>query len=135
MRHQLCVGAIAVAFLGVGFAAAQTSAPSQTPGAALNLSPEQGRAVADGLKSEKPQASSTASNTQRGSRAPNDVTTKPLPSSVAAQVPSTRELLFVKLPDRVLLIDPNTNMVAEIIPMDSSTTGSGDASGSSAPAR
>jgi hypothetical protein len=38
-------------------------------------------------------------------------------------VPETRDYLFVKLPDRILLIDPVTGMVAEIVGAPA-TTGS-----------
>ena len=31
------------------------------------------------------------------------------------QVPETKRYLFIKLPDRIVLIDPDTNMVAEIV--------------------
>jgi hypothetical protein len=59
-----------------------------------------------------------------------------LPSGVQAQVPEAKGMLFVKLPDRILLIDPDSQAVAEII-MNPVTTGSGStppAGSSSAPA-
>ena len=34
-------------------------------------------------------------------------------------MPQTMNMLFVKLPDRILLIDPDQKMVAEIIPTGS----------------
>ena len=51
--------------------------------------------------------------------------TKSVPNNVTAQVPETKGLLFVKLPDRVLLIDPDNKAVLEIV-ADSSTAGSGN---------
>jgi hypothetical protein len=41
---------------------------------------------------------------------------------VTAQVPTAKNLLFVKLPDRILLIDPDEHQVAEIIMNDSDTS-------------
>jgi hypothetical protein len=38
-----------------------------------------------------------------------------MPDDVADQVPETKRYLFIKLPDRIVLIDPDTNMVAEIV--------------------
>jgi hypothetical protein len=38
-----------------------------------------------------------------------------LPSEVTAQVPQTKGLLFLRLPDRVLLIDPDEKKVIEIV--------------------
>jgi hypothetical protein len=47
----------------------------------------------------------------------------PMPGNVAADVPETKNLLFVKLPDRVLLIDPDSKAIAEIL-LAGDTTGS-----------
>ena len=41
--------------------------------------------------------------------------------NVTAQVPAAKNLLFVKLPDRILLIDPDEQQVAEIILNDGDT--------------
>ena len=46
-----------------------------------------------------------------------------LPNNVTDQVPDAKGLLFVKLPDRIVLIDPDTKLVTEIV-MDAATTGS-----------
>jgi hypothetical protein len=46
-----------------------------------------------------------------------------MPNNVASDVPATKNLLFVKLPDRVLLIDPDSKAIAEIL-LAGDTTGS-----------
>ncbi|KRR07330.1 hypothetical protein CQ12_00645 [Bradyrhizobium jicamae] len=46
-----------------------------------------------------------------------------VPGNVTDQVPETKNLLFVKLPDRIVLIDPDNKLVTQIV-MDSATTGS-----------
>jgi hypothetical protein len=51
------------------------------------------------------------------------MTAHPMPNNVASDVPATRNLLFVKLPDRVLLIDPDSKAIAEIL-LAGDTTGS-----------
>jgi hypothetical protein len=38
-----------------------------------------------------------------------------MPDDVTAQVPETKSFLFIKLPDRILLIDPDSGRVAEIV--------------------
>jgi hypothetical protein len=59
------------------------------------------------------------------------MTAQALPNNVTDQVPEAKNLLFVKLPDRVLLIDPDSKLVTEIV-MDAVTTGSNpNSSGSS----
>lgn len=56
---------------------------------------------------------------------PETVKARPLPGTVTVQVPATDKYMFVKMPNRILLIHPDTGMVAEIITNESSTTGSG----------
>jgi hypothetical protein len=58
-----------------------------------------------------------------GSKPPASLAQKSLPNDVTDQVPETKSYLFIKLPDRILLIDPDSKEVAEIVggPM---TTGS-----------
>ena len=43
------------------------------------------------------------------------MTAQALPSDVTDQVPEAKQLLFVKLPDRIILIDPDTKLVHEIV--------------------
>jgi hypothetical protein len=126
MRQQLRTAAVTLVLLAsAGLAAAQT-APSRTPGTVLNQQQEQD--VAQQLKSAPAQSSSTGSQTQLGSKLPDSVQTQSLPNNVTAQVPEAKNLLFVKFPDRILLIDPDTKIVAEVIMDSSSTTGSSPAS-------
>ena len=124
MRNDLRAYAIAIAviFMGsVGLAAAQgTSDRGQ-----LNLSPAQQQDVMKGLASEPTQSSTEAEDATVGTKLPETVKTQPLPTDVTAQVPTTDKYMFVKMPDRILLIHPDTGAVAEIITNESSTTGSG----------
>jgi hypothetical protein len=46
-----------------------------------------------------------------------------MPRNVGQQVPEVKQLLFVKLQDRILLIDPDTKLVSEIV-TEPATTGS-----------
>jgi hypothetical protein len=64
---------------------------------------------------------------QVGSMLPDSLATQALPSDVSDRVPEVKQLLFVKLPDRIVLIDPETKLVTEIV-MDEVTTGSNPAS-------
>jgi hypothetical protein len=52
------------------------------------------------------------------------MTEQSLPDNVIDQVPEVKELLFVKLPDRVILIDPDTKLFRNRLESDSTTTGS-----------
>lgn len=116
-------GAIAVAILGtVSIAAAQ-----QAPGNAHpQLTSNQQHAVNDGLASSPSQSAPTGAQPQVGDKVPDSMSAQQLPSNVSDQVPEVKRLLFVKLPDRIVLIDPDTKLVSEIVMNDgdSATTGS-----------
>lgn len=114
--------AIAVIFMGsVGLAAAQ----GMSDQGQLKLSPAQQQDVMKGLASEPAQSSTEVEEAKIGTKLPEAVKAKPLPDDVTAQVPTTEKYMFVKMPDRILLIHPDTGTVAEIITNESSTTGAG----------
>jgi hypothetical protein len=116
LHIRVSVGAFALVAL-TGLAAAQsppdtTSNATQSP---AHLTQAQKQAVMDGLKNEQAQASPQGEQPQVGSKTPGSTTPHAMPNEVASQVPDAKTLLFVKLPDRVLLIDPETKTVAEMI--------------------
>ena len=80
--------------------------------------------VSQGLASSPSQAAPDGSQPQVGNKLPDSMTAQSLPSNVTDQIPEAKKLLFVKLPDRVLLIDPDNKMVTEIVGADETTTGS-----------
>jgi hypothetical protein len=115
MRMQLRAGTLALALIGtVGLAVGQNM-PSDVGGQEkLNLSQSKEQMVSQGLKSE-PAQSSPGYQGEIGSKPPDSLTQKQLPNDMTAQMPETKNYLFIKLPDRVLLIDPDTKTVAEIV--------------------
>jgi hypothetical protein len=111
-------GAITLAIFGsIGFAAAQRVPGADHP----NLTPTQ--AVGQGLAAPPSQAAPVGVQPQVGNMLPDSLAAQALPSDVSDRVPEARQLLFVKLPDRIVLIDPETKLVTEIV-MDEVTTGS-----------
>jgi hypothetical protein len=113
MQTPLRASTLAIAVLGsVSFATAQ-NAPGDMQ-EKLNLNQSKERQVTQGLSREQPQ-SAAGYQGQVGSKPPASLSTKPMPDDVADQVPETKRYLFIKLPDRIVLIDPDTNMVAEIV--------------------
>ena len=129
MNQFIRVGAITVAiFSSINFAAAQRASNSNHP----DLTPTQQRTLSQGL-ANSPSQSAPAAQPQVGDKMPDSMTAQSLPSNVTDQVPEAKNLLFVKLPDRVLLIDPDNKVVTELV-MDSgasSDTTTGSHSGSS----
>jgi hypothetical protein len=143
MRHPLRAGVMTLAFLGsTGLALAQapttqtppaqTQTPAvQSPSSAtpstqnkLQLSQQQKQQIGQALSSEQAQPAGAGAQAQVGSKLPASMTTKPMPGSVAAQVPATKDFHFVKLQDRVLIVDPKDQMIAEVIQVPA-TTGAG----------
>jgi hypothetical protein len=131
MRMLLRASTLALTLVGgIGLAVGQNApsavgqnAPSGAGGQEkLNLSQSKEQMVSQGLKGETAQSSSGYQG-EVGSKPPDSLTQKQLPDDVTAQVPETKSYLFIKLPDRVLLIDPDTKTVAEIVGAPA-TTGS-----------
>jgi hypothetical protein len=140
MRYQFCAGAIALALLsGVGTAAAQSNSGSMTgsmsgsSSSQSNLTPSQQQSVKQGLASQPTDSAPSGYQGQVGAQLPSSVNPHAMPNNVASQVPAAKTLLFVKLQDRVLLIDPANKTIAEIIPSSDTTgsSGSNSSSGSS----
>ena len=105
---------LALAFLGgVSFAAAQ-NAPGGGAQKKLNLSQPKEQQVTQGLTREPAQAA-PGYRGDVGSKPPDSMAQKPLPDDVTDQVPETKTYLFIKLSDRILLIDPDSKEVAEIV--------------------
>jgi hypothetical protein len=129
MNRFLSAGAVTLAILSsISFAAGQNApgqnAPTQAPGTVHpDLTQKQERMVSQALATSPSQPAPAGVQPQVGSKLPDSMTAKTLPSDVTDQVPEAKQLLFVKLPDRVVLIDPDTQVVTEIV-MDPATTGS-----------
>jgi hypothetical protein len=121
MNQLIRAGAITVAiFSNVGFAAAQR-APGDDH---TDLTATQQRMVNQGLSSSPSQSAPDGTQPQVGNKVPDSMTAQSLPSNVTDHVPEAKNLLFVKLPDRILLIDPDSKLVTEIVAADQTTTGS-----------
>ncbi len=122
IRRQPCIssfegGAIAVAILGsVSFAVAQ-----RAPGDQLTANQQQ--TVSQGLMSSPAQSAPPGEQPQVGNKLPDSMSAQSMPSNVTNQVPETKNPLFVKLPDRIVLIDPDNKLVTQIV-MDNALTGS-----------
>jgi hypothetical protein len=80
-------------------------------------------ARASGYARARRRAVAICTRGQVGSKPPDSLTQRQLPNDVTAQMPETKSYLFIKLPDRILLIDPDTKTVAEIVGAPA-TTGS-----------
>jgi hypothetical protein len=121
MRINIRAGAVALALLGIA-SLALAQAPSGGSPEKLNLNQQQERTVAQGLRNE-PAQNAPGFQGQVGSTPPASLQQKPLPSNVTDAVPTTKTYLFIKLPDRIVLIDPESKAVAEIVASENTTGG------------
>ena len=131
MRHFITIAAV----LSTGIALAQTP-NGQPPGAGprggaesiqprLNLTQQQKQAVNRGLSNEPSQNAAADPQIRVGEPLPSSITPHVMPKPVTEPVPETKWYEFVKLPDRVLMVDPKDRSIAEIIliPTTPATTG------------
>jgi hypothetical protein len=124
MSRLLCAGTIILAILGsTGFAAGQNTRDQASGRVHPRLTSKQQRTVSQALATSPSQPAPADVHPRVGSKLPDSMTAQVLPSDVTDGIPEAKELLFVKLPDSVVLIDPDTQVVTEIV-MDPTTTGS-----------
>jgi hypothetical protein len=130
MTKLLRAGAVSIAILGsASFAAAQNAPGYAHP----ELTSNQQHAISQGLAGSPSQSAPGGGQPQVGNQVPDSMSAQALPSNVTDQVPEAKHLFFVKLPDRIMLIDPDTKLVTQIVmssDSDSATTGSSAGSSS-----
>lgn len=95
--------------------------------APLTLTSEQERSIYRSLAGEQAQPALPDFQPELGARLPDIVTLSDLPSGLAADIPPVKDYQFAKLHDQVLLVDPHSKLVREIInpPAASETVGQG----------
>ncbi|KRQ08328.1 hypothetical protein AOQ71_22860 [Bradyrhizobium manausense] len=124
MNRLLYSGALLLAVLGSTAATAQnTNDATQSNNPHGTLNPAQQQMVSNSLSSAPSQSAPSGAQPQVGDKVPESMSAQSMPHDVADQVPEAKELLFVKLPDRILLIDPDTKLISEIV-NEPATTGS-----------
>ncbi len=126
MHRRLYAGTLALVLAAaVGYAAAEDAIPGQgSSQERFNLNRQQEQSIMKGLHDEQAQSNPSGYQGQLGSKVPESMSAQELPGDVADQVPQTKGYYFVKLPDRVLLLDPDTKTVVEIV-AGTETTGAG----------
>jgi hypothetical protein len=87
--------------------------------------------VSQGLAASPSQPTPSGEQAQVGKHVPDSMSPQAMPNNVTDQVPETKNLLFVKLPDRILLIDPDNKLVTQIVTDDNSSTTGSNTGGSS----
>jgi hypothetical protein len=88
------------------------------------LTDEQKRTIAQGLKDKDPQTLPPGTQAEVGKKLPEVMKLRPMPPEIYAIVPESQDVLYVRLPDRVVLLDPVAQISADII-LDRAAAGIG----------
>ena len=125
MKTYLRTGAILLAFVGsVGLAAAQQPAPmgtekrpmATTKQQMIQLTPAQRTQVYQNVIKDRSGAPAPAGIALRiGAKVPTTVEFNDLPDNVASQIPSVSRFKYIVAQNQVVLVDPSTSEVVEII--------------------
>jgi hypothetical protein len=123
--RTVCAGAISLAFISV--AAAQSAPPlpampstggvsSVTQSQDGTLTPEQKMAIANAVKqSDRKVAVPPGVNVQVGSELPAALELYMLPDVTLAQIPAAKIYKYTMIDNRVVLVDPTTMRVVDIL--------------------
>ncbi len=125
LRHFSFVWLVIVLMGSGGMAAAQNTReppPGATTSQQGKLTEEQGRAVARSLQKQPAQTLPPGTEVEIGKKVPDTLSLMPMPPEIFAVWPEARDVLYVRLPDRVVLFDPETQTGWQII-LDHETTG------------
>lgn len=129
MKSSLRHGTVLLAMIaGIGVAAAQMSPPATggptapggmmpgAPGTKLQLSAAQKSAIFKAVSAEKTKPTAqTNVRISLGTQLPGSIELHALPASVVAQVPATQDVRYTMIESDVVLVDPTTMRVVEII--------------------
>jgi hypothetical protein len=103
----------------------QASTPMSKSGAEakLNLTSSQKQTISKELADET--AANASFSASLGAKVPDSIALKPVPMTVANEIPSIKSYSYAKLQDdNIVLVDPKDRTVAAVIEDDASTTGS-----------
>jgi hypothetical protein len=115
MKTQLYSGITGVALLVcVTAAAAQTGSMTKPGQGPVGLTSTQRRDIYQDISKLKTKQTSKFSP-KVGEAIPNSITLRPLPRSAAKQVPAVKSYSYAMLGNRVLLVNPNTKTIADVI--------------------
>jgi Protein of unknown function (DUF1236) len=107
---------LAIALWALG-PAAQAQGPAPEPSTQmpkLNLTLEQRHVIKELIKEMKIEPAETSARSI-GDSVPQDAALRPVPGDVSRKVPQIRTHRFLYTSERILIVDPKDNRVAEIV--------------------
>jgi len=117
MKKQISLAlAAAVLLSGVTAASAATMSHAAKAGDTLSLtSTQQKTAWSDLYMESMNQAAPSGFDPVIGAVVPNSVTTAPVPPKAASAVPALKPYDFAQLQNKVVIVNPSDNKIAEVI--------------------
>ena len=121
MRFHLALGLIAIAVVGISVVGAPAFGQDNTasPGIAApppTLSAAQRAAIFAAVSKEKSKVTPPlAFNPAVGTKVPPSIALYPMPDSTLADIPAIRPYQYTVIKDEVILVDPTTLQVVDII--------------------
>jgi len=111
------LGAVALLTLGP-IAEGQSPEPKQDPSAftrTVNLTAEQRHVIKEIVKELHLASAPANAPTNMGETVPQTVRLEPIPAELAQKVPQVKSHLFYVKEQRIVLVDPKDNTVADVI--------------------
>jgi len=93
--------------------------PDVVPAARLNLTLEQKHVVKELVKELRIEPTTVAGRPSVGDRLPQDAHPRPVTGEIGQKVPQIKAHLFLVTADRILIIDPKDDKIAEAIDLKS----------------
>jgi hypothetical protein len=114
-RVYSAIAAVAV-LASISAAAAAQSGSMMKPGQeSLALTNTQRRDIYQDVSKLKTKQASTRFTPKLGESVPGSITLRPLPASATKQVPAAKSYDYAMLGNKVLLVNPDTKKIADVI--------------------
>jgi hypothetical protein len=116
MKARLYSGVIAIALLaGVSAAAAQSGSTMKAGQESLGLTNMQRRDIYRDVSKLKTKQTALRFSPKVGEAVPSSITLRPLPASATKLVPAVKSYDYAMLGKQVLLVQPDTKKIADVI--------------------
>ena len=116
--RSLLIATVALAMLTINpVVRGQTpsSDPITPPQSTINLTVEQRHTIKELVKDLHVQKVSGDFPVEIGDTVPKTVPTQPMPAEIASKVPQVKSHVFFLMDDRVVLVSPKDNKIADVI--------------------
>jgi hypothetical protein len=114
-RSVLAILAAAVISMGMAAHPQSWAEDAIATAGKLNLTLEQKHVIRELIKDQKVDSAATPAQSAVGDTVPQEVSLRPMPNEIGLRVPQIKAHKFSYTADRILIVDPKDNKVAEVI--------------------